>query len=182
MSSRLFIIEGPDCTGKTTLARFMLNYLTQKQRHVFYFHATHTPSLSNAQHDYQMSILRNAIDYIKLTGGYAIIDRLWPSNTCYGGVLKNQDVFDPKEIRDLIRNNLGCYIFADCESCVERHEQEKDDGHPYDAEQYDKIREAYWRLSAELTRSKDECVFYYNMDTDGADLLKYLQFPIGIEL
>jgi len=182
VSSRLFIIEGPDCTGKTTLAKFMVNYFAQKQRPVFFFHATTGPCLAPAQGEYQMNILDNAVENIKITGGYAVLDRHWPSNQCYGLALKNQDIFDPRRYREIIRNNMGCYIFADCESCVDRHEAEKDESHPYDPHDYQAIREEYWRLSAAMSRDKSENVFSYNMDTDGADLLKYLKFPLGIEL
>lgn len=76
---QLFVIEGPDCTGKTSLARFIANKLN-----ACYMHSTWTPALNGqAQSDYLRSTLNNANVCLSVSGLDVVLDRHWPSEVCY---------------------------------------------------------------------------------------------------
>jgi len=77
---RLFIIEGPDCSGKTTLAKRIA-----MMRNAMYIHATGSGKLFAAMLDYHLSIVKNAS--INLSNGHdVVLDRLWPSEYVYGQI------------------------------------------------------------------------------------------------
>lgn len=154
---KFFIIEGPDRTGKTTLAHFIKEHINIS-RCATYFHCDFTPLLAQAMYDYQCSVVKN-MEVNHRMGNSIIIDRLWPSNEVYRKVVDNQQPCDWTEMRELLRKIGVVYIFADCESCFERHKADKDPAHPYDDTKYRAIVQGYRDLYQELSVT-DNCIRY----------------------
>jgi thymidylate kinase len=79
----IFIVEGLDCTGKTTLARHMADRLRAS-----YFHASGSKSLHLGMMAYHKSILEHAL--VTCNNGVSVVlDRHWPSEWCYGRILRS---------------------------------------------------------------------------------------------
>lgn len=154
---KVFIIEGPDRTGKTTLARAIAEYVNVR-RCVTYWHCDFTKKLALAMEDYQYSVIKNLETNFTL-GNTIIIDRLWPSNVVYREVLDNQPAVDWEPMKSLLRQLGAVYVFTDCASGLARHAADKDPAHAYTDEQYRAITHRYRQLYAALTYT-DNCIRY----------------------
>lgn len=157
MNPKFFIIEGPDRTGKTTLAHFLKEYINVRSS-ATYFHCDFTPTLAYAMYDYQCSVVKNMELNFRM-GNSIIIDRLWPSNIIYRDAIDNQQPCDWTEMKDLLRNLGAVYIFADCDSCFDRHKADMDPAHPYNDTQYRKVVQGYRDLYETLSIT-DQCIRY----------------------
>lgn len=148
MEGKLFITEGPDACGKTTFSKHLATELGG-----LYWHMTCTRLLAPAMADYQLNAVENAkvnMDF----GSHVVFDRLWPSEACYGPVLRPGTMIDPTPIRHAISKLDPVYIFClDSAPGIEgarrasaRHQRHLDPAHPYDEETYLRVYMNYWEL------------------------------------
>lgn len=77
----IYLLEGPDGTGKTTLARLLVNKSIDEKRTCLFFHCTSKSERKTADEDYT-DFLKNLQDWKKLDYD-VIIDRAWISNIVY---------------------------------------------------------------------------------------------------
>ena len=102
----LIIIDGPDATGKTTLA----NKICQISPGSEYIHLTYDDDLD--MYSYQLGILHDAIEASKTR--LVVIDRLWMSENIYAAVYR--DGSDPtfnEQITDIKAQQASAlYIIA----------------------------------------------------------------------
>lgn len=164
MKPKLIILEGPDGAGKTTLARALA-----KHWDAMVFHCTATKALIPAMRDYQQNVLENVIENINL-GRTVILDRFWPSEMIYGGVLRptNPHGFSWQELERECHKLDAFYVVCNCESAIARHKVSKDPAHPYEDSVYDKIHReyvAFWQASKHLPMFLN-----YDLDSMGHDL------------
>ncbi len=140
MKTKLLIIEGPDCSGKSTLSA----YLARQYRAVRW-HMTYTKSLTEGMFDYQMNALENAEWIIKNTDQVVIFDRHWPSEYIYGSLLRPHRVpfFDHSTLAAKIEKLGGCYVFCFRRDVVEAHQANLDPAHPYDEKLFRQIVKRY---------------------------------------
>lgn len=77
----IYLLEGPDGTGKTTLARLLVNKSIEAKRSCMFFHCTNTSAKKTAEVGYSefLEDLKNwrELDYD------VVIDRGWVSNIVY---------------------------------------------------------------------------------------------------
>lgn len=108
MNPRLLIIEGPDCSGKTTLAQFLA-----KQTHSLYWHMSGHPALHQAMTAYHWVSLES-IEWNIKNGRSVVLDRSWPSEFVYGREFRPAlvDLFPFKNFQDKIAELHGKYIFC----------------------------------------------------------------------
>ena len=129
MSARLIIFEGPDACGKTTLSK-----TTANEMGAVYWHMTCTSKLAPAMHDYQTNAVENIIDNLK-AGRDVVIDRLWPSEFCYGSHFRGITMMDMEFIAQSVAELNPTYVFCMDEDGVhtaeERHRAHLDPAHPY---------------------------------------------------
>lgn len=178
MKSQLFIVEGPDAVGKTTFARHLA-----KELGGVYNHTTCTSKLAPAMLDYQLNVLSNA--QINLNAGHhVVLDRLWPSEACYGPVLRPDTMIDPQRIRMVTSNLDPVYIFClhehGVDAAIKQHEANLDPAHPYNQEVYMQIYRGYEVLAMAMqntTPGKDRVIMRYfdPRITDQAKLDEYNQ-------
>lgn len=150
MSARLFIVEGPDCSGKSTFAQHLAI-----QRNGVYIHARGGKTLFPAMMEYHQSLL--AIARANLGNGHDVImDRFWPSELVYGQILRpavSDHVYDFTEILRDTGLLDPTYIFCDDPNIVERHSREMDGTHPYKNATFEAIVDKYRELTKEMMDS-----------------------------
>lgn len=162
---RIFIIEGPDCSGKTTLARAMANTLNAA-----YFHATFKAA-PQSQVAYELNILDNAEICRSVSGLHVVLDRHWPSEQIYGDVLRKKvtpglnSVFSQCVFMNVV------YVF--CTGDLNRYLLNVDSDHPYTDEQYLALQYAYCKLEDSLRRDGGP-IFTYNMKAEGVRVTDFV--------
>lgn len=105
--SKLIIFEGPDCCGKTTLAKAYA-----RANKAMYFHCTATPALFNALGDYHINVFDNAETNIA-NGVDVVLDRFWPSEVAYGVMFKRPSSQYPyNRLSELCYQANALYVFC----------------------------------------------------------------------
>lgn len=127
--SKLFIVEGPDCSGKTSLCRAIC-----RARNAVYLHASGKKSLHQAMLDYHLSLIEVARENMNL-GHDVVFDRLWVSEYVYGRVLRlnvTNHVYDYNKIFEKLDPLEPIHIFCMDTDVITRHHEQNDEDHPYD--------------------------------------------------
>lgn len=141
--TRVFIFEGPDAVGKTTLAKHFAASIG-----AVYWHMTCTSKLAPAMLDYQLNAVANANANIDRCS--VVFDRLWPSELCYGKVMRPDTMINPSIIRQAVSELDPVYIFClderGAEFAANRHDQLIDPAHPYDRAAYLRVYREYEEL------------------------------------
>lgn len=144
--NRLFIVEGPDCSGKSTFAKHLAT-----QRNATYIHASGAKSLHTAMQDYHKSLLSDA--KVNLLNRDVVMDRFWPSELVYGQIFRphmSDRVYDFVEILPLVATLNPTYIFCDDPEVENRHAKQQDQDHPYNAVQFAMVVDSYRKLTVEM--------------------------------
>lgn len=144
---KFIIIEGPDCSGKSTLAKH-----AAQQLNACYIHSSGAKPLHTGMLDYHKSQLSNAAVNLE-QGRNVVMDRFWPSEYCYGQVLRphiSDRIYDFVEILTLTAKLKPVYVFCDDVDVVLRHEANKDSSHSYSQGQFQRIVDEYRKLTEEM--------------------------------
>lgn len=176
--SKLYIIEGPDCSGKTSLAKFIC-----RVKPAAYFHASGAKSLHLAMLDYHLSIIESAKVTLEM-GINVVLDRLWPSEYVYGQVLRSHvsdRVYDFQKVLVALEDLHPTYVWC-CDDLIHtRHQEQADPDHPYDVSEFSTIVAEYrdlaedWGcLASPICVSTQRCVNYSIID-HGNDLKKFVE-------
>lgn len=158
--NRIFILEGMDSSGKTSLAKFLaLN------DNAVYLHASGVCGLHESMWEYHEDLLQNAEANIRLDHD-VIIDRHWPSEWCYAGVLRQnlKSRYDFQHMAELCKKLEVTYVFCDSADSYARHLVSHDKHDHYLPEIYDKIQDNYRVLFSQLSHVK------YSIEDHGHDL------------
>jgi len=163
MNRKLIIVEGPDRTGKTTLAKHLASKFN-----MFYVKLTAGGPLNSAMPEYHTVTLDFIQWNIEQRAQGVVLDRCWLSEMIYAGLLRPEDAkrFPYKQHEERIALMGGLYLVCDSRTCVERHEKLKDPGHPYTQDQFHLIVEAY----REFMSTKPVDVLHWM----GVDMDKYI--------
>ena len=142
---RLFVIEGADCTGKSTLARYIANKFNAA-----YFHATWSPNLNLAMGDYLSNMTENAKVCLTVSGLDVVMDRHWPSEYCYAlGLNRQSPMIDYAKLNQALVDLDVTYIFcfrSNPQLAIAMHDANKDIKHPYTREEYLSVYKEYLNL------------------------------------
>lgn len=171
MNPKFFIIEGPDRSGKSTLAKHIAQHLNIRTN-VIQFHLTYNRGLASAMLEYHMNVHQNLIDNFREHGCSVVLDRSWISNIVYGTVLNNQRVHGWTNLRAHLMNLGAVYVMCDCESVEERHNANPDPAHPYSASAFHEIVEMYRRIPHDCLFNDN--VVRYDMDVHGKNLVEFM--------
>lgn len=96
----IYLLEGPDGTGKTTLARMLVNKAIDNKRTCLFFHCTNTSAKKPAEEAYT-DFLHDLENWKKLDYD-VVIDRAWVSNIVYTQVFEP----DQKHVSDELAEKL----------------------------------------------------------------------------
>lgn len=80
MGAPVFVFEGPDCVGKSTLAQ-----LVAKKTGAVYLHATY--KFKGRMYLYHLAMLRKALKIAETRP--VVLDRWWPSEVAYGNAYRD---------------------------------------------------------------------------------------------
>lgn len=165
---KLIIVEGPDRCGKTTLAKHIVD------RHDgVLIHASGYWTLHGAMQEYHTNLLdiaESALDH----GHCVVMDRHWPSEAVYGGILRPNHHghlnYLTSQMRQRIMRLGGIYVFCHSPAAITRQKMDQDPTHPYEDGVFSKIIEEYACLQNVIT---DGRVVKYCLEDNGSDLQKF---------
>lgn len=177
---RLFIIEGADSTGKTTLSRRIARHLG-----AVYIHATGSRPLyetMGAMTAYHQNIIDNARVNM-LHGLRVVLDRHWPSEMCYGPVLRpllhGREKYPHMKFRKALIELDVRYIFCFSDDACDRQLADKTTDHPYRKPMYNAVYRNYEALYKELKEVDRNTMIQrtskYVLETDGPDTLGFIK-------
>lgn len=157
MREPFIIIEGPDCTGKTTLSKFLA-----KELNGWLFHATAQGRLKEAMQDYQTNILHNVETALYELDRAAILDRHWPSEAVYGPVFRpgNPHGFNYESQANRCRSLKAIYILCDRSDVIDAHAEHQDPDHPYDPDQFRRVVDGYRLLRSRMEEEQYPFIDY----------------------
>lgn len=168
--SKLIIVEGPDSSGKTTLAKFIA-----RQNNAFYFHASGRERLKSAMWDYHLSILESSS--FNMNQGHVVVwDRHWPSERCYAAALRPHRLADYpyKSMQEMVAQFDPIYVYCNNSSHAEGWKKQQElhqaQDHRYTEEQYYLICEQYDDVFNERF---DGRVINYQIEKSGHLLLQF---------
>jgi len=168
----IIVLDGPDASGKSTLAKTMQELYGAKILHATY-------RFKNNMFAYHTAILKKAI--AESQKGLVVIDRLWLSEQVYANVFRGGSKW-PLAGRFIDRMllrfgalNVICLPSAVTVS-VENHRKNLDPSHPYDD---DKVRELYAGYDAAWGRLKYRHDYArYSFDKDGQNTYDYADYLV----
>lgn len=144
MKHKLIILEGPDGSGKTTLARQLAERLSAVSLHL-----TCTKALVGGLRDYQLHVMRDVAENLRL-GHTVVLDRSWISEAVYGPVMRPKGPSYVAEIKTITESLNPFYIFCVRKDNEAWHAENKDKAHPYTKRQFRKILRGYQEAYEEL--------------------------------
>ena len=177
----LILLEGPDCSGKTTLARALCDNL---QAH--YIHSSYTSGLDVMA--YHKNHIDTAIDYLQ--DGPVIIDRLYPSEMVYGRAFRN-NIYEESstvetpwgtkylELHNKLESLGTIHIYcipSKLQKAIERYTKNIDTDHPFGSDKWEEIYMLYNLLYIHMeTNHPNTRMYHYDIDTDGKDLNNFVK-------
>ena len=168
----IYILEGPDRCGKTTLGKAIATKLKGN-----YIHASGHKSLMPGMTAFHSGILDIA-EWAQKQGISTVIDRLWVSEMVYGELLRPKDPGHVNYKVDQFRircSKLGVtYIFCMTKDAVSRHAMDRDHEHAYTDSQFKQIVEGYTYIR-DIMSTGLEKVISYDFEEDGYDINKWLE-------
>lgn len=169
--SKLIIVEGPDSSGKSTLAKFIALHMP-----AMYIHATGHKSLHVAMQAYHESLLCSSVVNLK-NGHNVVMDRFWPSEHVYGQVLRpctsamNYKLATVVEAVDAHPDVT--YIFCMDPLIQARYKEEHvNTDHQYTESEFAAIVGEYRVLREEFIHPK---ILDYSLVEHGSDLAKFME-------
>tara|TARA_R100000808_G_scaffold6841_3_gene20166 strand:- start:1829 stop:2380 length:552 start_codon:yes stop_codon:yes gene_type:complete len=109
----IIILEGPDCSGKTTLAKYLLTSLKGDYN---YIHNSLDENKNFVWRDLERNIIKKHSSlydsHLKSITKHknVIVDRLWPSELVYGSLFRSKLEYSIPELRKEIQNYKTLYI------------------------------------------------------------------------
>ena len=159
----IFVLDGPDGTGKTTLARGLQEYLGARYIHLTY-------RFKDKMHLYHGAAIRLAARLAEKQP--VILDRWWPSEIVYADAYSGGSKFMRHYfLLEHIANMLGVtYVFClpyDRERYLEHYDKLKDEREEMYDEGLNRVYDGYIQLMNEFFSFKENVIRY--------DMFKYYQ-------
>jgi thymidylate kinase len=165
----IIVLDGPDGTGKTTLAKELVRKYDARYIHLTY-------RWKNNMFEYNVA----AVDYaarLAEQGHLVIIDRLWMSDNIYDTVFRGR-VISPhlgRYVERLILKYSGIYVICLPESSRDylNHFNELKSSRIEMYDSMEAIYQGYSQMWDKVTRERWPHAFRYDMFTDGQNLPEY---------
>jgi hypothetical protein len=137
--SMLYIVEGPDCAGKTTLAKAIAH-----RKKLAYWHMSGAKQLHDGMWEYHWTTMQTIAYNISCGIGF-VIDRLWLSELVYAREFRPSLIgrYDFDKMQALIKDLQGHHILCMDDEIEDRHEEQRDQNHPYNRADFHNIVVAY---------------------------------------
>lgn len=156
----LYVLDGPDCVGKSTLARALATRCG-----AMYVNLSGDKALWPVMWEYHHATWDVVTDNLN-RGHHVVMDRFWMSEVIYHDVIRPdlERFYNAPMFEALVRGFQGLNIlcYPDDES-VQRHRMHRDPGHPYEDLIYKRICEEYVHLFEAFTEGGRDDVWKYSM-------------------
>lgn len=106
----IYLLEGPDGTGKTTLARNLVNKAISEKRTCLFFHCTNKSEKKSAEEDYT-DFLKSLQEWKKFNYD-VVIDRGWVSNIVYTSVYEPNKAHVSEDLANKLFNEVDKVIIC----------------------------------------------------------------------
>jgi thymidylate kinase len=154
----LIIVEGPDCSGKSTLAKYLVHRLGG-----VYWHASGHRHLHGGMGAYHANIIENIEWNLRHNPQCApiILDRSWISEYVYANIFRPayRGLFPYEAVRERIKILGGIYIICDHEKILELHDKERNPEHAYTNADFWRVVQDY-RMFWKEHRDDDDYAHY----------------------
>ena len=165
MSKGIVVLEGPDASGKSTLAAAM-----KDKYGAVVIHAERR--WLDKMQVYHTAILLKAVDLAFKQNKLVILDRHWPSEEVYGSVFRGGVAkgYTSHLFQNILRRFKVLYVMClpSRGQAMMRHKALQDPDHPYDDHQYNEIWYTYEKMWQKY-RVKEEWI-RYNLDYEGRNM------------
>lgn len=114
----IIILEGPDCSGKTTLA----NEIMKKYKNCVYIHNATSPNITELHNNALVNAINLSDEFT------VIIDRLHLSEEIYGSIFRNKVAYDTKSFDEKVSSIKNVYkilCLTDKETTLKLHAERK---------------------------------------------------------
>lgn len=169
----IIILDGADCTGKTTIQQYFVYRMGAMPIHLTY----PIPTQYIDMFDYHHSEMKRAIELSK--SNLVIVDRHWISEKIYSTVLREGNIYpgtDPeascKQMSDIWASHGAIYIIClpgFIKGAVERYLNNVDSKHPYTETQYTSLLLEYMKFWTESYLYRND-MLRYSIEFDGTNL------------
>lgn len=173
----VIVVEGPDCSGKSTLCNQLAELSGGKVIHMTY-------RFKNNMFEYNTAVLRQTAKLSKEK--LVILDRSYLSEIVYAKVFRNGgrwpliDRFIEPVLASL--NYMGIYCDpydGDIEKQVSAHSAAQDPDHPYNDSNYRKVVETYRYEMSVRSQFKKWFFYNYHEDTAAGMLTRFAGHVVG---
>ncbi len=167
MRHPLIIVEGPDCVGKTTLAKYICKTLPA-------IYVKCPSAMKGPEAPRHFDCVLDTAKFNIANGHTVVVDRLWPSEVIYSTACGRDQWGEAlvKHFDDRVGLLNGLYVLCERSDVIEAHAKERDEDHPYGPQTFLKILEGYATL-AKQWHDRDD-VIIYNFDIMASQLHKML--------
>lgn len=146
----LIIVEGPDCSGKTTFCTRLVRAINAfGGPKAVGLRTAFSKALQEGMLDYQTALFRD-IKGINDNGMVVVLDRSWPSEAVYAPVFRPEAKGPLTQVKIMAEQCAPAYIFLDREDVELAHAENKDKAHPYNKRQFARVVKGYKKLAAEM--------------------------------
>lgn len=141
MKTPILILEGADCTGKTTLARALCKALNGAYLRSEGYPALCKPEVMSV---YYRAVRNLVFENAAVQGRPVVLDRHWPSQVVYGAVL-NRPIYDYRADMDWFTGVNAVYIYCQGNNLSREWQRNHKDttGAQYSEEQYELLLQGY---------------------------------------
>lgn len=147
----VFIVEGPDCSGKTSLCAAIA-----RLKQAAYIHSSGDRAFHPIMGKYHETIL-DVVEKNLAHGQHVVLDRFWPSELVYGTLLRptvSDRAYDYRSILRRLRGMSVVYVFCGDPGMAARHKEQQDPSHPYDEGTYTSICGEYRNLELQMKNTE----------------------------
>ena len=165
--SRLFILEGMDSTGKSTLAKHI-----SEKIHAKIIKSSGPKSIQCSMEAHHLLNAGMAAD-LTSKGVPVVLDRHWPSEWCYASTLRREEClkYPGISIMRMVNNLSPTYIYCTSDVGYETHLLSHgiaESDHCYTRQQYESVSRKYEMLFSHMGHIK------YHLESDGRDIATFL--------
>lgn len=176
MRTPFIILEGPDASGKSTLAQHIT--------HRYGGTVLHAASMGDnpdrvgnedIMEKYHSNLIEIALRNLA-SGNVVVCDRLWSSHVVYSAA-KGRPCSALYETLfwDKCAELGAHYIFTLDEACILNHEKHVDPDHPYDTEMMKRVYAEYKAMFQRLVLAHPTAVTRYDYTSDGRNVPAFLE-------
>lgn len=163
----IIILDGPDCSGKSTLQQHLVNNYKAVPMHL-----TYNKEVGPRMFDYQSNEMLKAVNMSQ--DHLVVVDRHWMSELVYANALRGGSPWPHMgRMMDRVwRKHAAIYVIclpSTLERAVGYYQHNIDNTHPYTVEQYERLYVSYEELLEKMIQREDVGRYAFDIILDEMD-------------